>query len=62
MDVSKRDSVEQGKRLYQNVVTVRVSSEISNAAYGDYAYRTPYTVQEVIVDAHEGLTPTNPIP
>jgi hypothetical protein len=62
MDVSKRDIVEQAKRLYQNVVTVRVSSEISNAAYGDYAYRLPYTVQDVFVETHEGLTPTTPTP
>jgi hypothetical protein len=62
MDVSKRDVVEQGKRLYQNVVTVRISSEISNAAYGIYAYSLPYTVQDVYVDTHEGLTPTTPTP
>jgi hypothetical protein len=62
MDVSKRDTVEQAKRLYQNIVTVRVSSEIAHTAYGDYAYRTPYTVQDVFVDTHEGLTPTTPTP
>lgn len=30
VDVSKRDSVEQGKRLFINAITVRVSSEIAN--------------------------------
>lgn len=33
MDVSKRDTVEQGKRLFMNVVTVRVSSEIASVDY-----------------------------
>lgn len=32
MDVSKRDSTEQAKRLYVNAVTVRVSSEISQTS------------------------------
>ena len=33
MDVSKRDTVEQGKRLFMNVVTVRISSEVASVDY-----------------------------
>ena len=36
LDVAKRDSVEQGKRLFINAVTVRVTSEIAQASYKEY--------------------------
>lgn len=36
LDVAKRDSVEQGKRLFINAMTVRVTSEIAQAAYREY--------------------------
>lgn len=55
MDISKRDIVEQGKRLYQNVVTVRISSEVSNA---DFEKKTSYTVQSIDLKTHEGLGAT----
>ncbi|CAB4137868.1 hypothetical protein UFOVP325_121 [uncultured Caudovirales phage] len=42
LDVAKRDSVEQAKRLFINAVTVRVTSEIVQEAYREY-----YKVQEV---------------
>jgi len=47
LDVAKRDSVEQAKRLFINAVTVRVTSEIVQEAYREY-----YKVQDV-----EILTP-----
>jgi len=49
MDVSKRDIVEQGKRLYQNVVTVRVSSEVSNH---EFEATTSYKVQTINLTTH----------
>lgn len=42
LDVAKRDSVEQAKRLFVNAVTVRVASEIVQEAYRQY-----YKVEEV---------------
>ena len=33
LDVSKRDITEQGKRLFVNAITVRVSSEIAPETY-----------------------------
>jgi hypothetical protein len=33
IDVSKRDAVEQAKRLFMNSVTVRISSEIPSLTY-----------------------------
>jgi hypothetical protein len=33
LDVSKRDVTEQGKRLFMNAFTVRVSSEIASQTY-----------------------------
>jgi hypothetical protein len=33
LDISKRDVTEQGKRLFVNALTVRVSSEITEATY-----------------------------
>jgi hypothetical protein len=46
MDVSKRDVTEQGKRMFVNAITVRVSSEI---AQGQYHALTPVqTVESTI--------------
>lgn len=45
MDVSKRDTTEQAKRLFMNVITVRVSSELS---FG--ALQNLYQVLEVHID------------
>lgn len=42
LDVAKRDSVEQAKRLFINAITVRVTSEIVQSTYLNY-----YKVQEV---------------
>jgi len=44
LDVAKRDSVEQAKRLFINAVTVRVTSEIVQEAYRQY-----YTVEETVL-------------
>jgi hypothetical protein len=48
LDVAKRDSVEQAKRLFINAVTVRVTSEIVQEAYRQY-----YKVEEVDIAAPE---------
>lgn len=48
LDVAKRDSVEQAKRLFINAVTVRVTSEIVQEAYREY-----YKVQEVDIPTPE---------
>jgi hypothetical protein len=42
LDITKRDTVEAGKRLFMNAITVRVSSEISQTQA-----RTLYKVQEI---------------
>ena len=42
LDVSKRDTVEQGKRLFMNAITIRVSTEIPQTAYKEL-----YKVQEI---------------
>lgn len=42
LDVAKRDSVEQAKRLFINAMTVRVTSEIAQTAFMQY-----YKVEEV---------------
>lgn len=42
LDVAKRDSVEQAKRLFINAVTVRVTSEIAQTTYRQY-----YKVDEI---------------
>lgn len=52
LDIAKRDDVEQGKRLFTNSVTVRVSSEIADAG----TFKTLYTVQSVDVNTHEKTT------
>lgn len=44
LEVAKRDLVEQGKRLFMNAITVRVSSEIPQRKLTEY-----YKVQEVYV-------------
>lgn len=46
LDVTKRDSVEGGKRLFMNAITVRVSSEIATPLYN----RALYQVTSVHVD------------
>jgi hypothetical protein len=46
LDVTKRDSVEGGKRLFMNAITVRVSSEIAQPLYN----RALYQVTSVHVD------------
>jgi hypothetical protein len=48
LDVAKRDSVEQAKRLFINAVTVRVTSEIVQEAYREY-----YKVEEVDIATPE---------
>lgn len=61
LGVSKRDMVEQGKRLFMNAVTVRISSEIAQGTL-----RTIQKVEEIQFDSasQEGWTPigsfTNP--
>jgi hypothetical protein len=45
LNVSKRDGVEQGKRLFMNAITVRISSEITNGQL-----ETVYKVLEVHID------------
>lgn len=50
LDVSKRDVVEQAKRLFVNAITVRVSSEIAQDMYKEF-----YKVQKIKVS---GPTPT----
>jgi hypothetical protein len=42
LDVSKRDTVEQGKRLFMNAVTIRISTEIAQTAYKEL-----YKVQDI---------------
>ena len=49
LDISKRDVTEQAKRLFVNVLTVRVSSEMSPDTYNTF-----YKVQQVNVDGTEG--------
>jgi hypothetical protein len=53
LDVAKRDSVEQAKRLFINAVTVRVTSEIVQSAYREY-----YKVDHLHIPAPE-LTNNN---
>ena len=52
LDISKRDVTEQGKRLFVNSFTVRVSSEISPEVY-----KTVYKALEVDVTGVTGSTP-----
>jgi len=49
LNVAKRDSTEQAKRLFVNAITVRVSSEIAQTAY-----RALYKVREIHVDMPSG--------
>ena len=46
LDVTKRDMVEQGKRLFMNAITLRVSSEIAEEIY----VRARYKVTSVHLD------------
>lgn len=56
LDVSKRDVTEQGKRLFVNAITVRISSEIIQSRLNQV-----YKVQSLIVTGPEGRTPLAPI-
>ena len=56
LDVSKRDVTEQGKRLFVNAITVRVSSEIIQSQLNKI-----YKVQSLTVTGPEGRTPLEPI-
>jgi hypothetical protein len=51
LDVAKRDTIEQAKRLFMNAITVRVSSEIAQTEYKEI-----YKVQEVHTSGPQ-LTP-----
>lgn len=51
LDVSKRDITEQGKRLFVNAITVRVSSEIAPELYNKF-----YKVLELNVTGTTGNT------
>lgn len=55
IDVSKRNVVEQAKRLFVNAITVRVSSEIPQSVY-----KQLYKVLEVHVDDHNEGNFTGP--
>lgn len=50
LDISKRDVTEQGKRLFVNAFTVRVSSEIAQQTY-----RQVYKALQVSVEGTEGV-------
>ena len=49
LDISKRDITEQGKRLFVNAITVRVSSEIAPSTFNKL-----YKVQEINVTGTTG--------
>ena len=49
MDVSKRDVTEQGKRMFVNAITVRVSSEIAQGQY--HALHPVQTVTTILSDS-----------
>jgi hypothetical protein len=51
LDITKRDTVEAGKRLFMNAITVRVSSEISQSQL-----KTLYKVQETNISG-PGVAP-----
>ena len=51
LDVAKRDTIEQAKRLFMNAITVRVSSEIAQTQYKEL-----YKVQEIHTSGPQ-LTP-----
>ncbi len=50
LDISKRDVTEQGKRLFVNAITVRVSSEIAPETYNQV-----YKALQVSVEGVEGV-------
>ena len=52
LDISKRDITEQGKRLFVNAITVRVSSEIAPETYNQV-----YKALQVNVTGTDGGTP-----
>jgi hypothetical protein len=54
LDVAKRDTVEQAKRLFINAVTVRVTSEIVQAAYQEYytVYNGVHIATPEIINHH----------
>jgi hypothetical protein len=56
LDVSKRDVTEQGKRLFVNAITVRISSEIIQSQLNKV-----YQVQSLIVTGPESPTTLEPI-
>lgn len=47
LDVAKRDLTEQGRRLFMNAITVRVSSEIALDTY-KYLYKVTDVITEVL--------------
>jgi len=53
LDISKRDITEQGKRLFVNVVTVRIGSEVVQKAINEL-----YLVQERILQPISIITTT----
>lgn len=54
LDVAKRDVTESGKRLFVNVITVRVSSEIAQGTFNEM-----YKVLQVNVTGTAGTTRVN---
>lgn len=50
LDIAKRDMVEQGKRLFMNAITLRVSSEVAQGTL-----KTLYKVNRVNLTAFERL-------
>ena len=59
MDVSKRDSTEQAKRLFVNAITVRVSSEIVQGLVSEVQKVKQISVYGITVD-HAGGRPGDP--
>lgn len=53
LDVAKRDTVESGKRLFMNVWTVRISSEVPQAFVSKYYNR----VTQVSIDRYAAKNP-----
>ena len=51
LGISKRDLVEQGRRLFMNAITVRISSEIAQGTL-----KTLEKVQDINFDAAENMT------
>lgn len=53
IDMAKRDMVEQGKRLFMNAFTVRVSSEVTQGAF-----KTLYKVDRITLSGFDTFTIT----